>query len=713
MVISPWKALLFIAGGTAAAAVAGYAIGAFDGVFAPAPPMVAALPEKTAPAVGESAPAATDVPLPGTEKPAEGSNPVADAKVSPPTFDVLRVEKDGSVVIAGKSAPQASVEIINGTAVIAQTVSTGDGDFAVVLDEPLKPGDYQIVLRATTPANVAATSVETALVSVPDSPEGEVLALVEEPGKPSKLITVPEGGDVLADLPEGDIAPAGSTDTASQESNVAVAEPSSGSASDAVTGAGTNGESSVTTDVAGSQAPAGGDVASQPASQDVATLPAGGQDAAATAREDVAILDENAAAPTDGGSAQPAPAAASSSEPGAAAAEQTMASADGTTDQPSASAAQDAAASAAGAPDNAPAAGTADPARTVAENAPPVAGSPAEASDGQATAAKPATASEGREEQVALATPSEPAIDRAAQSAPRATAPAPSANQPTVRVEAVEIEGRKVFVAGQASPGMVVRVYANEYLLGETVASEGGRFLIETERDLPVGDYIIRADLLDDGGRKVVARAAVPFQREEGEAIAAVAPAAPVADAAERPLPPPLPSNAPADAPEQTAGQPSAPVASAPASETPAPAVAEAAPPAATTKPAATEDLAAANSAEKPPVAQDAEPAPAQRTASADSGSTPGTAASHEITAPKLQSVQGAVIIRRGDTLWRISRRVYGRGVRYSTIYVANRDQIADPHRIWPGQVFRVPEKSTEGEAADLEAMGEQMTTVE
>ena len=73
--------------------------------------------------------------------------------------------------------------------------------------------------------------------------------------------------------------------------------------------------------------------------------------------------------------------------------------------------------------------------------------------------------------------------------------------------------------------------------------------------------------------------------------------------------------------------------------------------------------------------------------------------------------MQGAVIIRRGDTLWRISRRVYGRGVRYSTIYVANQDQIADPDRIWPGQVFRVPDKSTEGEAADLNAMGEQMTT--
>ncbi|WP_155924230.1 LysM peptidoglycan-binding domain-containing protein, partial [Mesorhizobium sp. L2C066B000] len=82
-----------------------------------------------------------------------------------------------------------------------------------------------------------------------------------------------------------------------------------------------------------------------------------------------------------------------------------------------------------------------------------------------------------------------------------------------------------------------------------------------------------------------------------------------------------------------------------------------------------------------------------------------------ETVAPKLEHADGAVIIRRHDTLWRISRRVYGHGVRFSTIYLANQDQISDPDRIWPGQVFKVPEKSKEGEAADLKAMGEQVTT--
>ena len=97
----------------------------------------------------------------------------------------------------------------------------------------------------------------------------------------------------------------------------------------------------------------------------------------------------------------------------------------------------------------------------------------------------------------------------------------------------------------------------------------------------------------------------------------------------------------------------------------------------------------------------------------ADAPPAPETdiAAAPETVSPKLQKVQGSVIIRRGDTLWRISRRVYGRGIRYWTIYLANQNQTANPDRIWPGQVFTVPDKSKEGEPADMSAMGSRMTT--
>lgn len=602
MAVTPNKVLLFLLGLTVAGGATAWVAGVFDArppavasdPAQPEPPKVATLPPSEVKPEQPAAPAAVPpadapaeppatqppaaageqpAPAPAAEAPAaapEPAQPPATAEVQPPTFDLVRAEADGSLVVAGKAAPNAKVEIVLGSRIIGSAVAGPEGDFAIVIDEPLKPGDYQLVLRSTSPGNVVAMSEETAVVSIPETADGQVLALVEKPGQPAKLITVPEAPKPAEPQPE---APA-----------VAAADPA------------------------------------KPAEPPAAEAPAadGGQDVAS--------------AP-----AQPDPAAP----------------------------------------------------------APPAAAEP------------PAT------------------------EAPAAAQPE---GAPSVAVEAVEIEGRKIFVAGKADAGSLLRGYANEILLGETKASEGGRFLIEAERDLPVGDYIIRIDVIGEDGVKVIARAAVPFQREPGENLAAVAPPAPAPEPAPAPAPPaaaeapaaaPEPQPAPADvaaapeqpaapqAPAEAAAEPAPPAtgeapATAQAPEAPAPAPAEPAP----------ADVAAAPAEPAPPAAEPAPPATAEPAPApaaeppAEVAAAPAPAEAPEVTAPKLQPVDGAVIIRRGDTLWRISKRVYGRGVRYSTIYLANQEQIRDPDRIWPGQVFSVPEKSKEGEAADMKQLGDQAVKV-
>ena len=69
-------------------------------------------------------------------------------------------------------------------------------------------------------------------------------------------------------------------------------------------------------------------------------------------------------------------------------------------------------------------------------------------------------------------------------------------------------------------------------------------------------------------------------------------------------------------------------------------------------------------------------------------------AAPKTIEQPPLTESRNSVIIRRGDTLWQISRRVYGQGVRYTTIYLANSNLINNPDLIEPGQVFEVPSEA-------------------
>ncbi len=56
-----------------------------------------------------------------------------------------------------------------------------------------------------------------------------------------------------------------------------------------------------------------------------------------------------------------------------------------------------------------------------------------------------------------------------------------------------------------------------------------------------------------------------------------------------------------------------------------------------------------------------------------------------------LADNESFIVVQPGNSLWRIARRSYGLGIRYTVIYQANEGQIRDPDLIYPGQVFVVP----------------------
>ena len=58
---------------------------------------------------------------------------------------------------------------------------------------------------------------------------------------------------------------------------------------------------------------------------------------------------------------------------------------------------------------------------------------------------------------------------------------------------------------------------------------------------------------------------------------------------------------------------------------------------------------------------------------------------------PEGSVADGRVVVQPGNNLWRLARASYGHGTHFTIIYEANRDQIRNPHRIFPGQVFAVP----------------------
>jgi nucleoid-associated protein YgaU len=507
------------------------------------------------------------------EKAASATGDAKPGDVTAPSFDVVRVEGNGSIVIAGRSAPTAKVEILSGKNVLGAAAAGAEGDFAIVLDNPLKPGDYQLVLRSTTPANVVAMSKQTAVVSIPEHENGQVLALVESPGQPSKLITVPKPGNAEAPAP---------------------------------------------------------------------AVPNGTQPAPSSGGTQMASQDGSPKAGTGGA------VAASGS-----------------------------------------------PAQTAGQ---PAGGTPPSAGNGDKN---------GQEAASNGGAPSKPVASAGqAQPSPAAQADAgQSPAQPQISVEAVEIEGNKIFVAGIADPGSTVRVYANDAVLGEAKTSPVGRFLVESIHELAVGDYIIRADMLAADGLKVAARAAVPFTRAPGESVAAVASgeagsSTTAKDAARTPDKAAPNSGGAATAANTGSQGTKAPDAGANSM-------------AASLGNSLSGSAASGNAASKTQQETGTPQAMAsngQGTAVPSAGDGDGSKQPPTVISPKLQETSGAVIIRRGDTLWQISRRVYGHGVRYSTIYLANQDQIEDPDLIWPGQIFAVPHATKEGETANMKAIASQTT---
>ena len=469
-----------------------------------------------------------------------------------PKFGVLRVEKDGSTVIAGNAAPRTKLDVLDGDKTIATTTVSPNGDFAIVLDKPLTPGDHVLDLQSTSQDGKVVRSQEQATISVPDRQNGDVLAMVSKPGEASRLMTVPKG--------------------------------------------------------------------------------------TAEGAEEKVNADKQGRVPVETKDTTP------------------------------------------------PVPSTAPPAPT-----PPVA--PADA----------------------------------------AAAPNAAAQNEQLQITAVELEGDKIFVAGTAPKNSSVTAYADGKQIGSSDVDGKGHFVVEGEMAISVGQHIISVDLKDANG-KVTLRASVPFNRPAGDQVSVVAPEKQPESAGSPVSAASVDSNL-FDRQRDTLAKSFALLsnlfaegktpsleslaASRSALEFALKAVADFRPTPSTNaadtsfmmrmaenagkaqaalkkvEPASVKSMAAALPELGNLVQAALEPMPnaaqvaAAQTATPTDGSAPPT-----ISQEPLEPSSNTVIIRRGDTLWQISRRVYGQGVRYTTIYMANAEQITNPDLIEPGQTFTVPDKA-------------------
>ena len=63
-----------------------------------------------------------------------------------PMFDIVRIEKSGQIVIAGRGVKESNISVIMNNIVVATERTNKDGEFVYAPNSALKPGNYEIYL---------------------------------------------------------------------------------------------------------------------------------------------------------------------------------------------------------------------------------------------------------------------------------------------------------------------------------------------------------------------------------------------------------------------------------------------------------------------------------------------------------------------------------------------------------------------------------------
>lgn len=83
-------------------------------------------------------------------KPVAEKKPVVEKQaVSEPTFDIVRIEDSGRIVIAGRNSGESNISIVANNKVIATEHTNQDGEFVYTAGQAWKPGNYTVYLIDT------------------------------------------------------------------------------------------------------------------------------------------------------------------------------------------------------------------------------------------------------------------------------------------------------------------------------------------------------------------------------------------------------------------------------------------------------------------------------------------------------------------------------------------------------------------------------------
>ncbi len=355
------------------------------------------------------------------------------------------------------------------------------------------------------------------------------------------------------------------------------------------------------------------------------------------------------------------------------------------------------------------------------------------------TAAKPAEPAPTETTVAKIEVPD--AVAPPAETMPSAEAvPTKAMDNVPLGLDAVDYNSKgDIIFSGRAKPGTAARLYVDNRAVGDAIVDSAGNWTFAGKDIIAPGTHDLRVDQIDKTG-KVIARVELPFLRENAEAVAAlntpepaqsepqveVSAAKPATEASAQPAAEP-----PAQTGAESAAQPTTESPAQKSSEMPAPATVE--PPAqprrqstqlsrqvdpqaatsveqqpqpSTPEPPKTGEPPQVSASELPKIAEAQPPQTSELQKTEPAGQTPapeqpaaeGKKVEVTTTAAAVEAAKavtpdqprlGKIIIQPGNNLWKLSRMIYGRGMNYTVIYQANKDQIRNPDPHLSGADFR------------------------
>lgn len=116
----------------------------------------------------------------------------------PPAFDVVRIAREGTAVLAGRGPPGAVVELRRDGETVGETTADAAGEWVMVLDDPMPEGPAELGLVARMPDGSEVTAEATLAVDVPErkAPSATAVADAKDAGRPGPVaVLVPHSGD--------------------------------------------------------------------------------------------------------------------------------------------------------------------------------------------------------------------------------------------------------------------------------------------------------------------------------------------------------------------------------------------------------------------------------------------------------------------------------------------------------------------------------------